>query len=392
MRKAAHNNTFAIGGISYSADSLMIAESEVLRMNICGEKPAHCKYATVNQTFNMKGLLIIWMLIITVSNACGQTSKMDTTFYPNGQVNTIDSLYDSDTIRLHKQYYADIESTDSGTMYLGNSGWTQIESSGEFLLMIGERGWTQHGKWTYWDKKGKVYLETYSPNDGLGTRYINQWFPNGNQILKKGNGHYYSIWPRGSGVSDSIVSEVRDSVKHGHFKTWRKESGEQAYYLYRIGFFNKNEEEGLQTTYYKDGSLRMLFEYHDSAVHGIFQKFYQNGNIMESGHKDRHNDTGNWKYWNENGILIKECNYEKGRLKGKYTEYYPNGLVKLTGNYVHINGQDSVYTEDLLTGELTMEIMDTDDIPAKDGQWQYYRSNGELIKTEIYDKGHIIKE
>jgi len=33
LKKAAHNSTFAIGGISCSADSLLVAESFVLRIN-----------------------------------------------------------------------------------------------------------------------------------------------------------------------------------------------------------------------------------------------------------------------------------------------------------------------------------------------------------------------
>ncbi|MBL0294142.1 MAG: hypothetical protein IPQ04_07710 [Saprospiraceae bacterium] len=41
----AYNSTFAIGGVSCSADSFVVAESFVLRINICGEKPAHRKSA-----------------------------------------------------------------------------------------------------------------------------------------------------------------------------------------------------------------------------------------------------------------------------------------------------------------------------------------------------------
>jgi hypothetical protein len=37
--KTAYNSTFAIGGLQCSADSCVVAESSVLRMNICGEKP-----------------------------------------------------------------------------------------------------------------------------------------------------------------------------------------------------------------------------------------------------------------------------------------------------------------------------------------------------------------
>jgi hypothetical protein len=41
----AANSTFAIGGVSFSADSFVVAESIVLRINIYAEKPAHRKSA-----------------------------------------------------------------------------------------------------------------------------------------------------------------------------------------------------------------------------------------------------------------------------------------------------------------------------------------------------------
>ncbi len=44
-RTPAGNSTFAIGGVSCSADSFVVAESSVLRTGICGEKHAHRKSA-----------------------------------------------------------------------------------------------------------------------------------------------------------------------------------------------------------------------------------------------------------------------------------------------------------------------------------------------------------
>jgi hypothetical protein len=41
----AANSTFAIGGVSCSEDSFVVAESSVLRINIFGKKPAHRKSA-----------------------------------------------------------------------------------------------------------------------------------------------------------------------------------------------------------------------------------------------------------------------------------------------------------------------------------------------------------
>jgi hypothetical protein len=40
-----HNSTFAIGGVSCSADSLVVAESSVLRIKFSDENPAHRKSA-----------------------------------------------------------------------------------------------------------------------------------------------------------------------------------------------------------------------------------------------------------------------------------------------------------------------------------------------------------
>jgi hypothetical protein len=39
------NSTFAIGGVTCSADSFVVAESSVLRINFSGKKPAHRKSA-----------------------------------------------------------------------------------------------------------------------------------------------------------------------------------------------------------------------------------------------------------------------------------------------------------------------------------------------------------
>jgi hypothetical protein len=42
-RKATHNSTLAIGGVSSPLDSFVVAESFVLRINICGRSPTFAK-------------------------------------------------------------------------------------------------------------------------------------------------------------------------------------------------------------------------------------------------------------------------------------------------------------------------------------------------------------
>ena len=44
-RYSLASSTFAIGEVSLYADSFIVAESSVLRINICAEKPANLKSA-----------------------------------------------------------------------------------------------------------------------------------------------------------------------------------------------------------------------------------------------------------------------------------------------------------------------------------------------------------
>ena len=44
-RKTTANSTFAIGGVLFSANSLVVAESFVLRIKFSGKNPAHRKSA-----------------------------------------------------------------------------------------------------------------------------------------------------------------------------------------------------------------------------------------------------------------------------------------------------------------------------------------------------------
>lgn len=45
LESRTHNSTFAIGGVSCSADSFVVAESFVLRIKFSGKNPAHRKSA-----------------------------------------------------------------------------------------------------------------------------------------------------------------------------------------------------------------------------------------------------------------------------------------------------------------------------------------------------------
>jgi len=58
--KTGANSTFAISGVSCSADSLVVAESFVLRINFCAKNPPH-RQAEKRQTVKKpQKVFVIW--------------------------------------------------------------------------------------------------------------------------------------------------------------------------------------------------------------------------------------------------------------------------------------------------------------------------------------------
>jgi hypothetical protein len=79
----AHNSTFAIGGVSCSADSFVVTGSSVLRMNICAEKPAHRKSAKRYASLKKDQTKTIPSLTIVKNANASQNDKYKKPTYEN---------------------------------------------------------------------------------------------------------------------------------------------------------------------------------------------------------------------------------------------------------------------------------------------------------------------
>lgn len=99
----AANSTFAIGGVSCSADILVVAENFMLRINIYGENPAHCKSAnrwraleknTVKQIF----YILTFLTFATGSTVYGQRNS--------AKVDSLTSIIFNDKVDRDKDKYA----------------------------------------------------------------------------------------------------------------------------------------------------------------------------------------------------------------------------------------------------------------------------------------------
>lgn len=291
----------------------------------------------------------------------------------------------NDSVRYEKNYHSNLSSSISNQLLFNTT--KQIESEGQYLL-VRENHWVKYGRWKYYDKKGDLVLETLSPNDSIGIRYINQWQPTQNQILKNGKGKYYQ---RGMNRIteyglDSTVYEIQDSLKNGFYNVWcPTELG--TYYKCEIGQYIKNIQQPLRVEFYTDGEIKNISNIITDNKQGEFQSFHKNGKYSSYGYYESNRKTGCWKSWSESGILIKEENYDSGKLRGQFKEYDENGLIKTLGNYAFSIGQDTVSVFNIDTFEETIQINTTTDKSYKHGIWEYYNQDGSIQKTEEFEYG-----
>lgn len=74
-------------------------------------------------------------------------------------------------------------------------------------------------------------------------------------------------------------------------------------------FLLENLKYKTLTKYNEAGFVVLIATYDNGIVTGGFQKFYDNGKLMEEGTYDRMKKIGEWKYYDEEGKLDKTENH-----------------------------------------------------------------------------------
>jgi uncharacterized protein len=257
----------------------------------------------------------------------------------------------------------------------------QVHWKGELLLK--DIAYSPIGLWQYWHEDGKVKLQTWDDTNSK-TKYINMWLPTGEQILKNGQGFMYEVWPGGDQEADSTVYEVKDSIKQGYARVYRLYKG-GSYFFVMQGQLDQNSLKTGKWVY-RDTVHRNAFEtyYVDDEESGPYKRFYLNGQIREVGQNLSDKEEGDWKYFNSNGILIKECSYKTGNLTGTYREYYDNKQLKVDGAYRQGEGIITVGARNAVSGKSRVYNKKVQNKEYKTGKWTYYNRNGKIIKTEQF--------
>lgn len=243
-------------------------------------------------------------------------------YYPNGITKTIAGFYNG-VLEGVKMEYDSTGKIQNAYIFrngiLVNEGiidesglkqgkWKEFYETGELRWIGNYLNSKMQGDWIYYFPDGKIEMKgSYSKTGNRRGEWL--WFyPSGDTLL-------FENYVKGKREGDCIEYDINGICL-------------------RKGEYIENLEEG-------------PWYYYDNAV--ITQGNYINGK------RD-----GLWTITDAKGNLLSEEIYKYDLLDGKFTHYYPNGKIKLTGNHI---------------------------LGIRTGFWYQYNENGELMLTTEYKRG-----
>lgn len=229
---------------------------------------------------------------------------------------------------------------------------------------------------------GKVYIEgQYKDDKAYG--HWKYFFDNG-QLHQEGefiDDKKVGIWKEFNrfGILDSETDFGEKGAKTGVYKSYDLDGN----LILQLEY--KGEEVNKYTTFSADGKelstdtkkKRELefIGYHSNGVKSVEGKYYKG------------NEVGIWKFFNLQGVLIKELNYnDEGLLDGKSNWYFDNGEIEIVKNFLK-GYLDGYFVEYYKNGKIYTNgwYLEGDKV----GLWESYERNGQLLDQTYYLEGDI---
>lgn len=149
--------------------------------------------------------------------------------------------------------------------------------------------------------------------------------------------------------------------------------------------FVNGELHGLWEISNKDGLKIIQWGFANNKPHGVWTWYYPNGQIRkQQEYRNGHID-GEAIEYTQDGQITSQHRYAEGRLYTTQTETHAKGVKKSEG-MVYVSGDTTVSEYDWWAHKVHTEVL-AKPVPVKDGQWNFWYSNGQLQMTGHYKDG-----
>lgn len=148
-------------------------------------------------------------------------------------------------------------------------------------------------------------------------------------------------------------------------------------------FLSCKKEQKIQCTKEIDPAAIQCYSKNvNDSINGFIINYHADGKTKESeGNYENGVQKGFWKFYYQNGNILKEGNFANGKITGFWKLYYDNGLTKEEGDYQDCqrDGLWRFYYNDI---SRQIESEGSYEHGIKEGRWKYYDQNGKLVEEK----------
>ncbi len=157
-------------------------------------------------------------------------------------------------------------------------------------------------------------------------------------------------------------AEIQGNYVDWHWNGKKREEG---------NLLANNKKDGRWTSYWRDGGIKEIKNWKNGLPCGINTIFWENGQKYKERNFSIFDDRddggeglleGQMSMWYEDGVKMRELQYNKNRWNGRETNWHRNGQKKSEG--WHENNK-------------------------KQGTWYVWDDEGNLLSEKVFDKGEI---
>ncbi|MBF5059556.1 hypothetical protein NEPTK9_001070 [Candidatus Neptunochlamydia vexilliferae] len=375
-----------------------------------------------NEEGKLEGPYKSWFPDGALQNDChyasGQFEGEQKQYYPSGQIKLFGHYKNKVRDGLFEQWYEDGNPALRAVFKEGNKDGEFVEwySNGQMRLKKHFVNSLFHGEQREWHEDGVLRLEArYDQGKKDGT--FRSWAENGVLIFE---GTFDQDRPMGAHIA---YYDSGDKMEVFHFLDGKKEGKHEQYYpdgqLKVVETFKGDLLEGEAMGYYEDGSQMFIrhfskgaptgkqtefFPPNEEKGTGIANLYFYNENGKLEGQQKTFYPSGATKtvisysdgvlhglkgLWDEEGNLLEESRFEKGKLEGRHLEKDQEGR-EIVYHYVNNKREGPHYVYyplELTEGEKSVAIEATYKDNQLSGIVTEYDPSGAKISTTTYKNG-----
>lgn len=166
---------------------------------------------------------------------------------------------------------------------------------------------------------------------------------------------FFSIWSCGSNLETiSETTELGYTETYQRNKTnfaregWAQTTDQNGLLMEKAHYLH-DTLDGLRILFYENGDTNIIETYSGGEFEGSYQLFYEGGQVKQSGQYTANEMSGNWSQYYENGQVKEIVHFKHNQEDGPFIEYHSNGKISTEGHYAdgdNEQGELKIYNEE----------------------------------------------